>query len=437
MLSLILPHLSEYLTYIINTCLSQNVFPSMWKRAHVIPIPKNNNPTDYCHFRPISILPTISKILEKIVANQLKLFLTKKQILPAIQSGFRANHSTTTALLNVTDDIYRATDQNMSTILVLLDFSKAFDTLNHLILCKKLRHFGLSHYAVLFIENYLSNRCQRVTVNGNLSNLKYSSRGVPQGSVLGPLLFSIYTADFNRNLTNCNIHQYADDTQIYFSFFPHDFNNAVNTINLDLEQISIVSKAHGLILNETKTEVLLFGKNRKDLAKNSTFKILINNQILEFNDHCKNLGILLDVDLRFNKHSSNLIQKSYYKLKALYMHKDILTPELKLKLCDTLILSSLSYCDTVYWPALLKKDQESLQNIQNSCLRFSLNIRKFDHISHRFHETNWLNLNERYQLHMACLVYNLNKNGEPLYLFEKMVRGIDTQIRKVKQQECD
>lgn len=425
MLSLVLPHLSEYLTHIINMCLTENCFPSAWKTSNIIPIPKVSSPSDLSHFRPISILPTVSKILEKIVAEQLNLYLSKYKILPPIQSGFRADHSTTTALLHVTDDIYRAIDSNKNTCLVLLDFSKAFDTLNHITLCTKLKYFNFSNSSILFFQNYLHNRRQRVLFNGCSSEHQYNLKGVPQGSVLGPLLFSIYTADFYECLTSSTIHQYADDTQIYFSFYPHEVNTAIEVINSDLEQLAVVSKAHGLVLNESKTEVLLFGRNKIDLKTDPNFKIVLNNQVLKFSDSCKNLGVYIDEDLRYSTHVRHLLQKSYAKLKLLYMNKDILSNELKLTLCNTLILSALSYCDAVYWPALLKRDQLSLQKVQNSCLRLSFNLRKFDHISRALHNSKWLTLNERYQLHMACLVYKIVKIQNPVYLFLKLVRGSD------------
>lgn len=114
------------------------------------------------------------------------------------------------------------------------------------------------------------------------------------------------------------------------------------------------------------------------------------------------------------------------------MHKDILSTDLKLKLCDSLILSTLAYCDVVYWPALLKKDQESLQKIQNSCLRFSYSLRKFDHISGKLLESNWLTLAERYKLHLACLIYKINRKQKPPYLFEKLVRGVDIHHRTTR-----
>lgn len=435
MLDLIFPHLTIYFTFIINKCLARGSFPKAWKDANVIPLPKNSSPLNLSDFRPISILPTLSKVLEKIVSEQLDSYLSEKRILPTIQSGFRANHSTTTALLNVTDDIFRANDEGKNTCLVLLDFSKAFDTLDHAILYKKLEFFGLGGNSLEFFRNYLSNRRQRITINSQPSNYVITNRGVPQGSILGPLLFTIYTADFYEYLSNCSIHQYADDTQVYFSFTFDNLHNALNRINFDLHTISRISKAHNLVLNETKTELLVFGKDSQTIIENPDFEIKINDKKIEPKMVCKNLGIYLDVKLRFAKHVNHVIQKSYGKLKILNIHKTVLSPNIKLKLCDSLILSLVGYCDILYWPALTQRDKVSLQKIQNACIRYSYNLRKFDHISSKFLESKWLNLNERFELHIACLTYKINKLETPDYLFRKLVKG--NYIHSCPTRNCD
>lgn len=335
----------------------------------------------------------------------------------------------------MTDDLLRAFDDNKSTCLILLDFSKAFDTLNHAILCTKLRYFGLSEAALLFFHNYLTEREQRVVINNCFSETIDIEQGVPQGSILGPLLFSVYTADFYKYLNFCKSHQYADDTQLYYSFSLTDINLAVERINSDLNAISDVSKSHGLILNENKTQMLLLSKNKNSILEDDNFKIILNNLILQPSDNCKNLGIFIDADLRFSQHVSHLIRKSFAKLKILYVHKDFLSTDIKLRLCDSLILSHLAYCDTVFWPALLQNDRDSLQKIQNCCLRFCFNLRKFDHISAKFKESNWLNLSERFQVHLACLIFKVNLAQSPQYLLSKLVRGSDIHIRPTRHCE--
>lgn len=422
MLSLVMPYLNEHLTFIINKCLSTGTFPSTWKEAYVIPVPKNSNPLSTSDFRPISILPTVSKILEKIVHEQLAAYLEHNNILPVTQSGFRTGHSTTTALLHVSDELYRTVDNQQNSCLLLLDYSKAFDTLDHSALCSKLRYFGVSNVAVQFFSDYLDNRRQRVVTDGVLSDIINIKKGVPQGSVLGPLLFSIYTADFSKFLKYCDSHQYADDLQISFNFSLNDVVIAVNKINMDLATICRISKAHGLILNEAKTQLLVIGRHRDKILNNPSFNIKLNGVVLTPSNHCKNLGVFFDYNLRFQNHVSHLIQKSYSKLKVLYIHKDKLTTDVKLKLCDSLILSYLAYCDVLYWPALLRKDKVRLQRLQNSCVRFSYNLRKYDHISGRFSDSKWLNLDERFRFHMACLVYKIDMFKTPRYLYDKLTK---------------
>lgn len=428
MLLYISPYLTSHITYIVNKCLESSTFPKAWKNSNVIPVPKVANPEEYAQFRPISILPTISKILERIVHNQVSEYVKTNNILPSTQSGFRPNHGTSTALLHVTDDIYRACDSGRGTVLVLLDYSKAFDTLDHNTLCSKLKYFGFCDEAVIFFQNYLSGRQQRVCVGSAVSDFLPVSRGVPQGSILGPLLFSIYTADFSTYLNTCLSHQYADDFQIYHSFYSLNVESAITNINKDLQNIADISKAHSLLLNSSKSKLLLFGKVDQRLLDNN-LKISIDGSQLTLSNQCRNLGLILDTNMRFESHVSELVQKAYYKLKVLYMHKDHLSTDIKLRLCDTLILSVLSYCNVVYWPALTNREKNSLQKIQNSCLKFCYNQRKFDHVSPLFEASGWLKLNERFVLQMATLTHKILLNNSPEYLYSKLTPGTSIHSR--------
>lgn len=431
MILLLIPYLTPHITFIINKCIQDKKVPDQWKVANVIPMAKRNNPLELKHFRPISILPTLSKILEKILYEQLFTHLEQNNILPPTQSGFRANHSTTTALLQVTDDVIQASDQGQCTCVVLLDYSKAFDTLIHKILLTKLGYYGLGPDAIAMMANYFNGRLQRVVFDGKFSTSSLQERGVPQGSVLGPLVFTLYTADFQNFLKYMSGHQFADDYQLQLSFDKTQVIDAKNQINEDLATIHRVSQQHGLILNATKTQAILFGSNRRQCFENG-FKISIDQTDIEFSDCVKNLGVMIDYNLRYESHVSKLLQKSYGKLKMLYLHKDYLSTKVKLRLCDSLILSQLSYCDTLYWPALLKKDQESLQKFQNACLRFSYGVRKFDHISPYYVESGWLRLDKRFFLHMCTIVHKICMTHQPKYLDKKLIRGSDIHNRPTR-----
>ena len=423
MLSLITPFLTGYITYILNKCLKFSTYPRAWKNANITPVPKVKEPKDFSQVRPISILPVMSKILERIVHNQLSEFVIINKILPSTQSGFRPQHSTTTALLQVCDDIYRACDQGKSAVLVLLDYSKAFDTLDPWTLCTKLKYFGLSDFAVNFFHNYLSGRQQRVCNASGCSGFLPVDAGVPQGSILGPLLFSLYTSDFNIYLKTGQTHQYADDLQIYHTFYSTNLPQAISDINNDLEIVYRISMAHSLLLNESKSKLLIFGKSSQQLGALDNCNIKINNVLLPSSNSCKNLGLLIDNKLRFENHVSELVQRSYYKLKVFYILKNTLTTEIKLKLCDSLILSMLSYCDVVYWPALTMREKNTLQKLQNACLKFCYDSRKYDHVTPLYQTSNWLKLDQRYFVHMATLVHKINLTGNPEYLSQKLVRG--------------
>lgn len=324
-------------------------------------------------------------------------------------------------MLQVSDDIYRACDQGRNTCLILLDYSKAFDTLDHEVLFTKLKFFGLGNESLNFLRGYLLGRSQRVLVGGTASDFLQIDRGVPQGSILSPLLFSVYTSDFGSFLRTCGSHQYADDTQIYHSFHLNDIYEASAAVNEDLRSVSEYSRAHGLVLNAGKTRMLAFGGQRDLLINSLHFQIQIDNGALSFSDSARNLGVIWDCQLRFDKHVSCLIQKGYGKLRILYLHKDYLPTDVKLRLCDALILSALSYADVVFWPALLERDRESLQKLQNSCIRFAYGARKFDHVTPLYVASKWLSLKNRFTVHFATLVQKIICSGSPPYLREKLV----------------
>lgn len=210
MLMLVADIIAPILSEIINFSFSSGTFPAMWKLAHVIPLPKTSNPTSFSQYRPISILPVLSKIIEHFVNRRLLSHLHKHNLLNRFQSGFRPGHSTVTALVKVTDDIRFNIENKKLTVLVLLDFSSAFNTVDFDILLLILRTLNVSLAALSWFRNYLFGRRQRVKVDDKVSEWCDLSTGVPQGGILSPLLFSIFINDITESL-NCNFHLYADD----------------------------------------------------------------------------------------------------------------------------------------------------------------------------------------------------------------------------------
>lgn len=316
------------------------------------------------------------------------------------------------------DDIIEATDQGKSTTLILLDFSKAFDTIGHSLLCAKLHYYCFSNELSALIRSYLSNRTQFVRLNDETSQSKSVIKGVPQGSILGPLLFMLYTMDLGRCVDNCSIHQFADDTQIYSSYTSEDAKRVFTCLNASLESISNYSMRHGLKLNPSKSAVINFGNTLSDLA----LDIVLDNVKIQSMETVKNLGIYIDKDLRFRAHVKHLIQKAFGALRALYKSKHILNKGLRKNLCETLVLSHANYADVVYGPCLDVRSSSRIQKIQNSCIRFICKVPRRDHISPKLVELKWLNMFNRRKLHIATFVHGVLERGSPHYLKEKLKR---------------
>lgn len=420
MLQYCCPFIIPFITHIINCAIEINTFPKQWKIAHVLPLPKTKNPDSLKELRPISILPTLSKVAEKILFWQIKSHCDMYSSIPVNQSGFRSAHSCSTALLKITDDILQATDNNLLTVLVLLDYSKAFDRLNHDLLLAVLKNIDFSEKALNMVGSYLGDREQIVKLNDKFSSTLTVSNGVPQGSILGPLFFILYTAHFKNCLNYCTYHCYADDTQIYMSFAESQLQQAIDKINSDLSAIYNMSQKYCLTINPTKSQIILFGP--KNVRKRCSDKLIfyLNNEPLSFSETVKNLGLNIDSNLTFDKHVNYIISKSYSSLKLIYNNSTLLNFKVKKVLCEALVLSHLNFLDVVYGPCLTKYNCKRLQMIQNSCVRFLFGLKRRQAVSDKLHRLSWLNTSQRRFLHYSCLCYNIIKHQIPKYLFRKL-----------------
>lgn len=418
MINICCPFIVPYLCHIFNSCLASGYFPKSWKKAIVLPLPKVNQPESFSDLRPISLLPVLSKLFEKILHRQMFCFMNNNNLLAKYQSGFRKGYSSVTALLNVQDDILTAVDKGMTTALVLLDYSKAFDTIDHSLLCAKLHYYGFSDSAVSFIRNYLTERFQAVKLKSSISGEVMLSKGVPQGSVLGPLLFIIFTSDMGDNLKYCKHHQYADDTQLYISFNKDTAYEKQCNLNADLDNIYTYSICNGLKINPTKSAVIFFGPHK--LWANDNFKLRMSNSALNSDKEVKNLGIIFDNELRFRAHIAKILQKCYMSLRHLFRNRNIINFKFKIALCESLVLSHLNYGDIIYCFALDQMSQLRLQKIQNTCIRFIYSLRSYDHVSHKLKELKWLNIKNRQKHHLGMFIFKTLKTGVPCYLKEKL-----------------
>lgn len=414
------PFLVPHITHLVNSCICSGVFPDSWKQANIIPLSKCSRPKEFSDLRSISILPFLSKIMEKVMETQLNSFLNDNNILPEKQSGFRSGHSCETALAEVTDSVIRSLDRSMASVLIMLDYSKAFDTLNHELLLAMLKYIGLSDLALRLIRSYLTNRVQRVCIGSSISDMVRVTGGVPQGSILGPLLYSIYTFNIYKCLKHCAYHMYADDTQLIYNFDISEVQEANLKINVDLNSLSEVSKNLSLKLNPTKSIAVLFARDshRPYLLRNLNLKL--NNENITLKDSAKNLGLIIDYKLHFKEHITAKLRAAYSTLKMLYPHRHYLNQDTKKTLCESLVLSHFNFCDSIYGPCLDNVAKRRIQVLQNSCLRFIFGIRRRNHITYKLKEVQWLDMAKRRELHSISFYYKILKNRCPPYLSNKI-----------------
>ena len=247
LLKIAAPHICQSLTSLFNLSIETNIFPHEFGIANVSPLFKTGDHTDKDNYRPISVIPTVARIFERIIYEQLYTYLIENELINPQQSGFRSLHSTVTALLDLTNEWCYNIDRKMVNGVILLDLKKGFDTVNHSILLKKLEYFGFDCSSIAFFSSYLSNRLQQCNVNGFSSELGSISCGVPQGTILGPLLFLIYINDLPNCLQHCTARLYADDSSLNTS--GTQLNVIEPLMNADLKHVSSWLIANKLTLN--------------------------------------------------------------------------------------------------------------------------------------------------------------------------------------------
>lgn len=246
-------------------------------------------------------------------------------------------------------------------------------------------------------------------------------RGVPQGSILGPILFILYSADIIKDISHCQFHLYADDLQLYHSFLPRDCGVAVNNINCDLSRVYQWSHSNSLVLNPKKSKFILTG-SKANIGKISLedIKIAVGGEPVEYVDEARSLGVIIDSQLKFESQVLESVRSCFYRLKMLYNIRQYLSEELRITLCESLILSKLNYCDVVFGPCLYGKTQKLLQRVQNACARFCFYIPPRSHVTPYLNSSNLLKMKARRDLHLATLLFGVIKDKSPPYLYSKL-----------------
>lgn len=366
------------LCHIINMSLSQGIFPDCWKTALVIPIHKGGCKSSPDQYRPISLLNTFSKILERIVNKRLAQFVEKNNILSHNQYGFRKEKSTEEAVLNLVNLVSSDLDKGKSCIGVFLDLAKAFDTVSLPILLEKLSRYGIRGIPHNWFTSYLTMRKQVVKINNSHSDTEYTHYGVPQGSILGPLLFNLYINDISdcvKNLPNSAVFCYADDTALIFS--DSNWEKVLSQTEKGITSINSWLDNNLLTLNPSKTHFICFHKTIKSAPTNLT-KLLLHhcnlvpncncNVYIDRKDSTKYLGVIIDEKLTFTHHVTAVAKRSRKLIPIMKKLRDI-SDKKTLKLVYTSLCESiLTYC-ILAWGGASKTHFLEIERAQRSILK--------------------------------------------------------------------
>ena len=360
-LKLVKNNISPILVNTINASLVQGIFPTSLKVAKVIPIFKSGKRNDVSNYRPISLLSVFSKIYEKIMYKRVVSFLNKNKTIYNRQYGFRARHSCEHALLDAQHKLTCTLDRKETALLLLIDFSKAFDMVDHSLILRKLSFYGIRGIAHDWFRSYLANRHQYVSVNGGNSEIDKLEHGVPQGSILGPLLFIIFINDLPNIFADVHFILYADDANIIIT--GTTIKELENKINALIPKLTSWVGVNSLKLNTTKTKYMVISNTIKH-----DFDIVIHNQTIARVKQDRFLGVIIDEKLTFNAHKTALARKISNNCGVLYRARYVLNQKSLVCLYYSFIQSHMIYCSNV-WGLGTKRSLNSIFISQKRAIR--------------------------------------------------------------------
>lgn len=416
-----LPSVIKSITHIINLSMQRSTVPTQMKTAIISPILKNAglNPNELKNYRPISNLSFLSKTLERVVAEQLQNYLCSNHLHEEFQSAYKPRHSVETALLRVQNDILRSLDDGNAVVLLLLDLSAAFDTIDHSVLLTRLYDLGIRDSALAWFESYLSDRAQIVRAKTSSSDPSPLRHGVPQGSVLGPLLFSVFMLPLAKIIERHGLsgHYYADDTQVYLSFRPSSETVAMDAISACCNAVKDWMTANMLKLNETKTEMVVFRSRYNAPLTPDELTALVGESRIYPSTKARNLGCTMDENVAMDAHISQTCRTAFYHLRNLKRIRKYLTREATEQMVHAFITSRLDFCNSLLF-GVQKQHLQRLQRVQNAAARLICEIPVRESVRSTLKDLHWLPVKERVQFKLLVITHQTLSGKAPPYLRE-------------------
>lgn len=422
------------LTKIVNASLASSQFPTAHKHALVTPILKKPSldPAQLNNYRPISNLSFLSKLLERSVASQISSYFSTNDLFPPLQSAYRPRHSTETALLKITNDALTAADRGMVTVVVLLDYSAAFDTVDHAVALEILeKKFGVSSSCLQWFCSYLSGRTFSVSANCQTSDVIDLESSVPQGSTLGPLLYLTYASELQEVADRHGVafHSFADDTQLSKSVRTEDAHTAKQAVIDCVLDIQRWSDSHRLKLNAAKSEVIWLG-TRQQLAKLSQadLTLSVGDSVLQSSTVVKNLGVYIDEHLSMDANARHCAKACFFHLRRIRQLRRYVDYDTLYTLIRALILSRLDYCNSLF-VCSSQSTLHRLQRVQDAAARLLCGASARTHAPPLLKQLHWLPVSSRIQFKLCTLMFDINCGTAPQYLSELVRRCDDTRLR--------
>jgi hypothetical protein len=425
--------LTPFIAHMFGLCMRNGEFPARFKDAYITPIVKKAGMDlwDPKSYRPISNLYVLSKLMERLVAKQLLDYIDSSGLMPRLQSAYRRFHSTETAVLRVLADILSSLDRGDVIVLSLLDLSAAFDTVDHSILLRRLElSYGLSGSVLRWFHSYLTDRSQAVRRRGSDSTRQSVPQGVPQGSVLGPILFLLYTADLLTLIEGQGFrpHLYADDTQVYASCPPTSTAELQRRLSACLDDVILWMRSNRLQLNTSKTEILWCATGRRQ-HQVPTDDVRVGSDLVTPVSSVRNLGIYVDSDVSMRTHVIKTAAACFAVLRRLRSISRYVTRPVMQSLVVALVLSRLDYgsATLIGLPANLIC---RLESILHSAARLVVGARSYDHITPILQGLHWLRYPQRIQFRVAVLTFRCLHGMAPRYLSDDLERIAEIDSRR-------